>query len=311
MLSNEMKPGSNGNSAAAARTARDALEATPMKPITNAAGIDLGQAPLTSDMAGMLRNYDAQAGNSIGLVDTARSATKAAYDYEKSSALVKAALAGGRSSDPENIAKSFVLGGTLNDAQSVLKEVGTEGIPAIRNALASYIKNNALSGAADEVGKVSQSRLNSTLKSIGDQKLALFFSPEELAQLKATGRVASLMQSQPIGSAVNNSNSGALMVGKAYDAIRGGLSMVTGVGPVAAGLMDLTLGNPTKNAANFLNNRQAANYIPGLLSPQVATQSAISSPYILPGLAASGGILGADSEGNTVPRVKVRGLLSQ
>ena len=38
--------------------------------------------------------------------------------------------------------------------------------------------------------------------------------------LRATGRVASYMQAQPVGSAVNNSNSGALMLGRGYDALR-------------------------------------------------------------------------------------------
>jgi hypothetical protein len=275
MLSNEMTAG--GNTAAAAKIARNALESTPMKPITNPGGIDFGTAPVTSDMAAALRQRDGMAGQAIDLVNQARGATRSAYRYEESSPLVRSVLADGRSSDPEKIAQSFIMTGTVNDARAVAQEVGPQGVPAIRDALATYIKKQSLSNMSDEVGKVSQSRLNSTLKSIGDEKLALFFSPTELKQLKATGRVAALMQVQPVGSAVNNSNSGALLLGRGMDL----LNQIPFAGPM--------VGPALKNIGIGINQRQAQNYLPGLLAEQ--PNKPLLPGLLLPALAAGGGLL--------------------
>jgi hypothetical protein len=43
------------------------------------------------------------------------------------------------------------------------------------------------------------------LDKIGDRKLSVWFTPQEIAQFKATGRVAAYEQFQPTGSSVNNS----------------------------------------------------------------------------------------------------------
>lgn len=215
MLSAETAKG--GNEAAAAKAAIRGLESVPMKPITNPNGLDFGAMPSTPGMAAAMRSADAAPGASIDAINRARNATRQAYAYEDSSPLVKAALSDSRTADPENLAKVFVLGGTLRDAQSVAKEVGPQGIPVIRDAIATYIKKQALGQSADETGKVSQSALNAALNKIGKEKLAVFFSPEEVQQFRTLGRVASLIQSQPVGSAVNNSNSGALLLGRGMD----------------------------------------------------------------------------------------------
>lgn len=279
-----------GNSAGAAKIARQALESTPMRALTET-GRDIGSAPVTMGMAAKLQSIDAQPQTAIDAVNRARAATAAKYNYQdKSSALVTTSLGGSRSADPEKIAQSFILNGTLNDAKSVAKEVGPEGIQQIRDALATHIKKAALSGGTDETGKVSQSQLNKVLRSIGDAKLSLFFSPDELEGLKATGRVANYMMNQPVGSAVNNSNSAAMMVGKGYDALKGGIGMLPGVGPVTAGLLDLTLGNPTKGAANWLGQRAAENAKAGLLLNQA--EGSNLKNLLLPGIA-MGGLLAA------------------
>ena len=67
------------------------------------------------------------------------------------------------------------------------------------------------------MGNFSASGYDAALRSIGKEKLALFFSREEIAQLEAAGRVARYTQVQPRGSAVNNSNSGALVAGRGLD----------------------------------------------------------------------------------------------
>lgn len=275
MLSGAMKEG--GNTAAAAGIARKALEASPLRPITQT-GRDMGQTPITSQMAQGLRDFDGESQTAIEAVNVARGATSAKYQYADSSPLVKTALSNSRTADPENLAKSFVLNGTLNDARSVAKEVGADGIATIRDAIATHIKKQTLGGASDEVGKVSQSALNRTISGIGEDKLKLFFSPEEVNMLKATGRVASYMQVQPVGSAVNNSNSGALLLGRGMDL----LDKTPFLGPMLTPAL--------KNINGSLQNRQAQNILPGLLAQQIKEPT--GQGLLLPSMA-FGGLLAA------------------
>lgn len=278
MLSGELAKG--GNEAAAARSAIRGLDSVPMRPLTET-GRDIGMAPVTSGMAAALRNSDAQPQSAIDAINQAREATAAQYRYAESSPLVKAALSGGRSADPEKIAQSFVINGTLKDAQSVAQEVGPQGIQTIRDALATHIKKQALSGASDETGKVSQAALNAALRKIGDEKLKLFFSPEEVAGLKATGRVATYMQNQPVGSAVNNSNSGALILGRGADML--------GVWAKRFPFGQQAVADPLRNINIAISQRQAQNMLPGLLAEK--PQEPIGRGLLLPALAFSGGLL--------------------
>ena len=279
MLSAELAKG--GNEARAAASALRGLESAPMRPITNPGGIDFGTAPVTAGLAGAMRQADDQAGSAIDAVNRARAATRAKYAYQESSPLVRSALGDARTADPEKIAQFFILNGTVNDARAVAREVGPQGIATIRDALATHIKKQAMSGASDEVGKVSQSQLNAAINKIGEEKLRLFFSPEEVAQLRSAARVASLMQSQPVGSAVNNSNSGALILGRGMDML-GSLA-----GRIPFGQAAVT--DPLRNLNITISQRQAQNVIPGLLAP--VEKPPFAPALLLPGAAAAGGLL--------------------
>lgn len=254
MLSKQVAAG--GNEGAAARTAQRVLMQADVQPVTNPRGLDLGNAPITADMAARVRNLDAAPQEAIGAVNRARQATRQAYAYEESTPLVRSVLSDSAQSDPQRIAKRFVIDSTPNEARMLADEVGPNGLPVIRDALLAHLKDRALNGAADEVGNFSQSNYNKALEKIGDRKLALFFSPEEIGQLRAVGRAASYMQFQPRGSAVNNSNSGALMLGK-------GLDMLATLGAKVPLVNDTITG--------VINNRQATRALSpsyGLLAPQ-------------------------------------------
>lgn len=279
MLSNEMAAG--GNAAAAAGIARRALESTPMQPITNVRGIDFGNLPSTAGQAAAMRAFDGQPAASIEAVNAARNATRAAYAFEDSSPLVRSVLSNGRSSDPQRIAQQFVIGGTADEARTVAEQVGPAGRAVIRDALINQIKQKALNGAADETGKISQAALNRAVNQIGDEKLRFFFSPEELSQLRAVGRVASYMQVQPVGSAVNNSNSGALVLGRGMDLLNG----VAGKIPFGK----TAVIDPLRNINISISQRQAQNVVPGLLAP--VEKPPLGPSLLLPGAAVGGGLL--------------------
>ena len=109
------------------------------------------------------------------------------------------------------------LPATAEQIRALPPQQGAQALQDTKNAIADHLKRAALNGAADEVGNFSQSAYNKALRDIGDRKLALFFTPDEVARLHATGRVASYLQAQPKGSAVNNSNSGAMLAGNLLD----------------------------------------------------------------------------------------------
>lgn len=273
MLANEVAKG--GNEGAAAGLARRILQNAELRPAGFQAG---GNAVATPAMAGAMRGADAAATEAIDAVNAARGATRAAYAFEESTPLVRSVLSGGASSDPQRIAQRFVIGGTANEAADVAQQVGPNGIPVIKEAILAHLKEKALSGSSDEVGKFSQSAFNKALNQLGDRKLSMFFSPDEIMQLRSMGRAASYMQAQPVGSAVNNSNSGALLLGRGMDLL--------GQVPFAGPLMVPAL----KNIQISMGNRAAQNVIPGLLVQQPSTPllSRFASPAI-----AGGGLLAA------------------
>jgi hypothetical protein len=132
---------------------------------------------------------------------------------------------------PDQFVRKFVLSGDVADAAAVAKA----GDPAAtKSAILTHLKDRALGGRSDETGTFGAATYNKALKDIGDKKLELFFSPEEVSELKRLGRVADYMTVQPKGSAVNNSNSGALVLGAGIDVLASaaGISSM-GVGATA------------------------------------------------------------------------------
>ncbi|MEI6619977.1 MAG: hypothetical protein WCO17_12680, partial [Betaproteobacteria bacterium] len=129
----------------------------------------------------------------------------------------------------------------------------------------------------------SQSAFNKALNGLVDSgKARLFFSSNEIEQLRSMGRAASYMQAQPVGSAVNNSNSGALLLGRGMDAI----NFLAGKVPFGQQIVV----DPMQNIAVTLRQRQAQNLLPGLLAKQANTPllSGMAGPA-----AALGGLLAA------------------
>ncbi|ABX34599.1 hypothetical protein Daci_1959 [Delftia acidovorans SPH-1] len=275
MLSREIARG--GNEGYAAKTAARVLSESQVQPITNPGGIDFGNSVLTGDMAQRLRTMDAAPGSAIDAVNRARGATRSAYAYEDSSPLVREALSGGNSADPANIAKKYVIGGTPNQAQMLAKEIGPQGVPVIRDAIVAHLKEKALNRGSDEVGKFSQSAYNKALADIGEKKLGLFFQPEEIESLKRLGRVASYTQVQPVGSAVGNSNTPAVLLGRGLDL----LGKVPFIGPMAA--------NPLNNLQISIREGAAQNVRPGLLGP--VQKEPVMRGLLNPALAYTGGLL--------------------
>jgi len=256
----------DGNVKAALKIARDAIDKAGITPVKQT--FDGGQI-VTKELGDALVQIDSQAPAFMQALNDARGAARGRFAWQESSKPVEAALSG---MEPDKFVQKFVIGGSVADAQALAKEAPKA---QIKEAILAHLKEKALNGAADEVGKFSQSAFNKALMNIGDRKLNVFFSPEEIAQIKAMGRVASYMQNQPVGSAVNNSNSGALLLGRGIDA----LNKIPIIGPMA--------GPALQNINVSLQQRAAQNIAPGLLA-QNPRQASRIAPLLLPGFAAGG-----------------------
>ena len=124
---------------------------------------------------------------------------------------------------PDDFVQRFVISSAAKgkDVQALateLKHTDPEAVEMVRASVARHLKQAATGTASDEGGKFSSSGFNRALTQMRAQrKLQSFFSPEEIEQLKAVGKVSHYTTAQPAGSAVNNSNSGTFLMGRGMD----------------------------------------------------------------------------------------------
>lgn len=169
--------------------------------------------------------------------------------------------------EPDKFVNKFIIGNGSNSSVMDVAQLknlvkgSPESVNAIKGQITSFLKSKALNGASDEVGNFSQSGFNKALDAIGDRKLKLFFSPEEVAQLKAIGRVASYEQVQPRGSAVNNSNTAGTAIATLLDRI--------GNSPLLSKIpLGKVIAEPAQNISVGLQSRNAVNVPASLVMPQ-------------------------------------------
>jgi hypothetical protein len=160
---------------------------------------------------------NSQGKTAIDAFNAARSANRAWMQIVDRTPALKAVVDG---IEPDKFVQTFILGTGKNaSVKSVanLKNVikgKPEAVNVIKDYMAKYLKGKATGGSE----RFSSSAYNRALEAIGDRKLGMFFSPEEMTMLKAIGRVARYEQAQPTGSAVNNSRTAGALLG-ALDSI--------------------------------------------------------------------------------------------
>lgn len=117
--------------------------------------------------------------------------------------------------EPDKFVQQFIIGkGPKSNVMDVAKlkasiKADPDAMQAVREQIAADLKRAAKGDKPDEIVNFSSSAYNTRIKAIGDRKLALFFKPDEVEKLKAIGRVGLYEQTQPAGTAVNNSNTAA------------------------------------------------------------------------------------------------------
>lgn len=268
IVGNAQRASGDGNVRAALGLVRQSLDDTPL----------LGQIPRQSGQGGnqlaLQGQFDQPGQSAIDAFNKARAANREFMGQVERTPSMAAAM---DDASVKGFFDKFVLRGDSKSLRNTLNAIGgnQEAVQSIRDNVLNHLKQKATSGAADEVGAFSQSRFNSALKGLGDNKLKMLFSPEEIAQLKAVGRVASYEQFQPVGSAVNNSNTAAAF---------GGMLERIGNSPLLSKIpMGRLLAEPIQNISIGINSRNALNAPNALAVPrfmQEDQQRLLMSPAI-------------------------------
>ena len=260
----------DGNTVRALGIVRDALENT--QPLNGAAEFGGNQVVA----AGTQLPPSSLGAEAQAAFNQARAAARNRFGQLESVPALKAAV---DDMAPDKFFQKHVLGSSARDFDAMLKLVPDQA-NVVRSQTLDFIKSKALGGASDEVGKFSQSAYNKALKQIGDTKLLAMFEPQEVAALKSVGRVASYIQAQPAGSAVNNSNTASAVM-NLLGKMNGRIGSLPGV-------------NILRNSAKqFLDERAAGSALSGQV-PAQAKEASVNAlrPLLLP-YAGSGGLLGA------------------
>lgn len=263
LLAQESRATANGNTKAALSAVRQALDDITLSVRAPQTGSAM---PMTGDMAARLQQAQGVADDlgaaTLGKFDAARATARERRTWQESGRFIEDALEG---MDPERWSRLHVDRATLGDLTKLRAELGTANPQAIAATRRQFVNLIIDRGRADtEVGKFSGAAMERAIEQIGLPKLKLFFSQDELQQLRSAIKVAKFMQAQPIGSAVNNSNSGAMVVGKVLDSILGAGSHVPVIGPAVTG------------ARVAIQARSAANVPNALLLPEAAQPFPVS-----------------------------------
>lgn len=231
----------------------------------------LDDTPLLTQPAGSQPQLGQQLGQeAIDAFAKARAANRSFMGQVESTPALKAAMDG---VSDKGFFNKFILNGDSKQLASTLKtlEGNPQAVDSIRQNVLAHLKEKAVSGASDEVAKFSQSGYNKALMNLGSNKLKLLFSPDEIAQLQAVGRVASYEQVQPIGAAVNNSNTAAGV---------GALMERIGNSPLLSKLpFGRVLAEPVQNISIGMNSSKALN-VPSVLTQPRANP--INTGYAIP-----------------------------
>jgi len=247
----------------------------------------LGKVREALDNTPLLEGQGQQA---IDAFNKARAANRSYMQIVEKTPALKAVRDG---VEPDKFVQNFIVG---NGAKSNISDVkalrdslkdNKEAVSTVRGQILSHLKSKATSGKADEVANFSPSNYNATLKTIGEDKLNLFFTPEDISMLKAIGRVSSYEKFQPTGAAVNNSNTSAALFTAMLDKIAN--SPIIRKIPLGGALV----ADPAKDVVVAVQSRNALNASKGL----TVNAPKIKQPKNLPIGALLG--LGATSENNS------------
>ena len=107
----------------------------------------------------------------------------------------------------EQFIRDYVMGGSVDQVKALAQALPLEAMADVRGALRRQILEAAAPGAADgrETATISQAALRRAIEKIGTRKMSLIFG-DGAAKLASVQQVAEWLLRDPVGSAVNRSN---------------------------------------------------------------------------------------------------------
>jgi hypothetical protein len=207
-IGNIQRASADGNVRRALGIVRTALDEAPLQ---GSARANPGNMPA---VAGTVPPSVSAGQESIDAFNAARSANRAWMQRVEANPALRAVVDG---VEPDQFVQRFVIGkgATAADVQSLRNELDPAAAASMRDYLVRHLRD-AATNSTDDITKFSGAAYRKALGNLGE-KVNVFFTPEEVQHLRDLGDAAKYMQAQPAGSAVNNSNSGALLIGKGLD----------------------------------------------------------------------------------------------
>jgi hypothetical protein len=152
---------------------------------------------------------------SIDAFNAARAANRQFMNRVESSPALKAVMDG---AEPDQFLNRFLVSkqASAGDVRMLRSDLDPQGVQVVRDYLVKHLRD-AATNSTDDAVTFGNKAYRKALRDLGDDKLAAFFNADEIRILKDTGEAAKYMQFQPAGSAVNNSNSGALLLGRGLE----------------------------------------------------------------------------------------------
>lgn len=250
------------------RNSKDGSERTALGLVRQA----LDETPLLNDGAGLGKS-------SIDAFNKGRQLNRSWMNIVEKTPALQAVRDG---IEPDKFVNKFIIGSSANVADVAALKASIKGnttaMQAVKNQITAYLKKSALNSAADEVGNFSQSAYNNALNAVGERKLSMFFSSEEINQLKAIGRVASYEQFQPRGSAVNNSNTAGSALASMLDRI-GNLPILGkipfGQSALIEPIQNISIGLKSKGVFDIPQSLTLPQYAGQLKQPEMAMSPAM------------------------------------
>lgn len=258
---------SDGNVRAAVRFFRQALDETPLQ---GQAKVNPGNLPA---VPGTVPPSVAAGEESIAAFNAARRANREWMQRVERNPALAAVVDG---VEPDKFVQRYVIGdgASAADVRALREELDPGAVQQMRAYLIRHLKDKA-TGGDEDITKFGGKTYRDALKAL-QNKLPAFFSEDEIQKLRDLGDAAKYMQAQPAGSAVNNSNSGALVIGRGLDMLEAAAQKVPVVGDsitgVIQGMQQRQVMAPKNALLQFIppQNKAAARINP-LLAAAVAS----------------------------------------
>jgi hypothetical protein len=154
---------------------------------------------------------EGQGKEAIKAFNTARGMNREWMQQIEKTPALKAVLEG---ESPDRFVKDHIINAEVVDLARLRHTIrdNPTAIGMIKDQIITHLKRAAVGVNPDEARVFSQAGLNKAMDAIGDQKLRMILGAKEFQKLKSLGRVALYEQAQPVGSAVNNSNTAGAVV---------------------------------------------------------------------------------------------------